>query len=128
MPQLDITFYFPQLLSTFIIFFLFYYFILKYLLPQISKVLKLRKKIINKNKYKYSNVSIILQILFFLENKIFTIILKNLILILVNIDLNFNKYNFNKIINKFNKKVNFASKFYITRVVKINNIQNKFLK
>lgn len=67
MAQLDITFYFPQLLFTSLIFLFFYFFIIYNLLPSISYILKLRNKLLIKNTLKCNNIKIIKNLYFIFE-------------------------------------------------------------
>lgn len=71
MPQLDITCYFPQLLFIILSFFCFYFYIIYYLLPQISYVLKIRKKLILKQALNFLMIKKVSSVLINLENLIY---------------------------------------------------------
>ena len=56
MPQLDISTYFPQVITFFLLFCFYYYFIVNKILPKVSYTLKFRKKVLVSNLKKTQNI------------------------------------------------------------------------
>ena len=90
MPQLDIVTFFSQIFFTLVIFFFFYGNLISWVMPLISKLLKIKKKIAKR---------------YMLNNKT--------VLILFNLNLLFKKFNFINYFNNVTKNITTVESNYL---------------